>query len=528
MFTASRVGVWEPGADRAAFVRGVSRQLTFALVAANVLGGVVVAVFLFLVVPVPVPRAVGLEVNLIVAAAFILGGVVVGPLLGRRTGAPVISWLEEDRPPDAHERAVALRQALLQARNVGGLWGVAVVLFAAVNAFYSGALALEVGVTVAMGGVVTTALCYLLSERIGRPVMALALADQPPSRPVLPGVATRMMLAWSCGTGVAVLGAALVAAEFLAAGTTSPRRLAATVVFLCVSAMLAGLATTAIAARSLADPLESIRSALAEVEAGNTNLEVPVFDGNEVGLLQAGFNSMVAGLRERERIRDLFGRHVGEDVARQALARGIRLGGETREAAVLFVDLVGSTRIAATQDPAVVVGTLNRFFAIVVEVVTGHGGWVNKFEGDAALCVFGPPAQHPDPTGAALAAARELSARLEAELPGVAAGIGVSAGRVVAGNVGAANRYEYTVIGDAVNEAERLADLAKVRPARLLAAEAIITRTATSEAHQWELGEVVSLRGRPVPTRIATPRAKDRQPEPTVVESSHPGPVSDA
>src|SRR5205814_229054 len=217
-------------------------------------------------------------------------------------------------------------------------------------------------------------------------------AEHPPTRAVMPGVATRMVLAWSCGTAVAVLGAALVAAEFLAAGTTSPRRLAVTVLFLCSAALLAGLATSVFAARSVADPLESIRLALAEVEAGNTEITVPVYDGNEVGLLQAGFNSMVVGLRERERIRDLFGRHVGEDVARQALARGMRLGGETREAAVLFVDLVGSTRIAATQDPAVVVGTLNRLFAIVVEVVTGHGGWVNKFEGDAALCVFGPPA----------------------------------------------------------------------------------------------------------------------------------------
>src|SRR5437588_804191 len=93
------------------------------------------------------------------------------------------------------------------------------------------------------------------------------------------------------------------------------------------------------------------------------------------------------------------------------------------------------------------------------------------------------------------------------ELPAPAAGIGVSAGPVVAGNVGAADRYEYTVIGDPVNEAARLADLAKLRPERLLASEAIILRTPASEANQWELGEAVTLRGRPAPTRIAYPRA---------------------
>jgi adenylate cyclase len=190
---------------------------------------------------------------------------------------------------------VTLRQALLQARNVAALWGVAAVLFAGLNAFSSAALALEVGVIVAMGGVITTAVCYLMAERIGRPVMALALAERPPTRAVVPGVAVRMVLAWACGTAVAVLGAALVAAEFLAAETTSPRRLAVTVLFLCVAALLVGFATALFSARSLADPLESIRLALAEVEGGNTAVEVPVYDGNEVGLLQAGFTAWWQG-----------------------------------------------------------------------------------------------------------------------------------------------------------------------------------------------------------------------------------------
>jgi class 3 adenylate cyclase len=135
-----------------------------------------------------------------------------------------------------------------------------------------------------------------------------------------------------------------------------------------------------------------------------------------------------------------------------------------RYAAILFVDLVGSTTLAVTEEPAVVVATLNRFFAIVVEVVVRHGGWVNKFEGDAALCVFGALTEHQDPASGALCAGRELSAQLQEELPALAAGIGVSAGDVVAGNIGAADRYEYTVIGDPVNEAARLADLAKRDP----------------------------------------------------------------
>ena len=219
---------------------------------------------------------------------------------------------------------------------------------------------------------------------------------------------------------------------------------------------------------------------------------------------------MVAGLRERDRVRDLFGRHVGEEVARSALAQGLELGGELRDAAILFVDLIGSTPFASTRDPREVVVTLNRFFSIVVEVVTRHGGWVNKFEGDAALCAFGVPAEQPDAATNALAAARELRRRLHLELDALDAAIGVSAGRVVVGNIGAADRYEYTVIGDAVNEAARLTELAKGDPCRLLVSEGIVSRAGVHEAARWSIGEPVLLRGHPRPMRVAV--ASDGEP----------------
>ena len=244
---------------------------------------------------------------------------------------------------------------------------------------------------------------------------------------------------------------------------------------------------------------------MAQVEAGDTDVAVRVDDGSEIGLLQAGFNRMVAGLRERDQVRDLFGRHVGEEVAASALGRGHELGGELRDASVLFVDVVGSTSFAASRDPHDVVETLNRFFSIVVDVVTLHGGWVNKFEGDAALCAFGAPTEHPDASTAALVAARELGRRLHLELDGLDAALGVSAGMVVAGNIGAARRYEYTVVGDPVNEAARLTELAKTRPGRLLASEEILRRASEHEAARWKLGEQVLLRGRPEPTRVAAP-----------------------
>jgi adenylate cyclase len=256
----------------------------------------------------------------------------------------------------------------------------------------------------------------------------------------------------------------------------------------------------------VAEPIRSVRAGLARIEAGEADVEVPVYDASEVGLLQAGFNQMAAGLRERERLRDLFGRHVGEDVAREALAGEIKLGGELRDAAVLFVDIVGSTRLAGETAPEQVVELLNEFFAVVVEVVESHGGWVNKFEGDAALCIFGVPTSDERCAANALAAARDLAGRLgRGGLP--PAGIGVSAGKVVAGNVGAPHRLEYTVIGDPVNEAARLTELAKDEVHRALASEAALTAAGDAESAHWRLGDAVRLRGRAETTRLARPTA---------------------
>jgi adenylate cyclase len=247
-----------------------------------------------------------------------------------------------------------------------------------------------------------------------------------------------------------------------------------------------------------------VQKAMGSVERGDFDVRVHVEDGSEVGRLQAGFNRMAAGLAERERLRDLFGRHVGQDVARAALDGELRLGGEEREVAVLFVDIVGSTSLAAARPPAAVVALLNEFFRLVVETVERNGGWVNKFEGDAALCVFGAPTERDDAAGDALAAARELRDRLASELSELDAGIGVSAGAAVAGNVGAEQRFEYTVIGDPVNEAARLCELAKKRPERVLASDAALERSGQQEGGRWSLGEEVELRGRAAPTRLAT------------------------
>jgi adenylate cyclase len=484
-----------------------ARRMTIAMVAAHAIGGVVVFVLLGFVMP--VPEAVQDDYTLtllngVVFAGYLAVVVPVGVVLGRRMGEPLIAGLARGRL-DGRERELALRFPLRLFMLFAAAWAIAVLLFFAVNVWSSVLLGFEVAITVGLGGATTCAIAYLLAERIQRPITALALAGDVPDRPTVLGVGARALLAWALGTAIPVLGMG-VAAVVSVIEDVSVDRLAASVAFLGATALLAGAGAMVVMSRSIAEPLEALRGAVARVEAGTLDVAVPVDDGSEVGFLQAGFNHMAAGLRERERLRDLFGRHVGEDVAREALQREGELAGEVREVAVLFVDIVRSTTLPANRSPGEVVELLNRFFDVVVEVVAEHGGFINKFQGDAALAIFGAPMELEDRDGRALAAARSLGERLRREVPELEAGIGLSGGPAVAGNVGAVRRFEYTVVGDPVNEAARLTELAKSIPGRVVTNAALLERASQAEADRWEPGETVTLRGLTEGMRVATPR----------------------
>jgi adenylate cyclase len=436
---------------------------------------------------------------------------VVGVAVTRYTSAYIartLAWLAEGRPPNEHEHRKTLGLAAHLTKVAGLAWFTAVPLFAALNAVASSwGMAGIVAGTTWLGGEATCALAYLAYERTLRPVTALALEAGRGDGNAAPGVSARLAMAWTLGTGVPLLGVLVVGTAGLIKPGVHSEYIAAAALFLGVVAYAVGLMALLSAAKAIAHPVSSVRAGLERIERGDLDTRVRVDDSSEVGELQAGFNRMAEGLEERERIRDLFGRQVGEDVARAALRDGTRLGGEEREVGALFVDLIGSTSMALAMPPTEVVRLLNRFFRIVVEVVEAEGGFVNKFEGDAALCVFGAPVERPDPSADALRAARSLAARLSREIREVDYGIGVSGGIAVAGNVGAERRFEYTVIGDPVNEAARLSELAKQRPERVLASEAALTRAADAESDAWRVTESAMLRGRTHPTGVAHPRA---------------------
>jgi HAMP domain-containing protein len=313
--------------------RRIARRTTLlmipAIVGANLTGAVVVFALVTWVLPLPEveDRGTLLLVNLVAAVAYVAVACVIGTVWGLAHWRATRNWLVSDREPDADERRTALRVPLRHLHVSMTLWAIAVVGMFAINVWFSLLLAVIVTVTTLLGAVTTGAMAYLLAERIMRAASARALAHGVPDSPVLPGVATRALLAWALGSGVPLVGLCAVAIVALAGAELGKQELALSALVLGGVALIVGAIITWQAARAVADPVNSVSQALARVEAGDLDARVPVFDGSDLGLLQAGFNRMSDGLREREELRDLFGRHVGEHVARKAAERGIELGG---------------------------------------------------------------------------------------------------------------------------------------------------------------------------------------------------------
>jgi adenylate cyclase len=243
-----------------------------------------------------------------------------------------------------------------------------------------------------------------------------------------------------------------------------------------------GGALTLAFARGYRRTLGSLRGLADRIGAGDYGVEAKVDTADELGALGEAINHMSAGLAERERIRDAFGKAVDPRVRDRILSEGAKLGGELKEAAILFSDIRGFTPMSERMGPDEVVALLNRYFAAMSDCVRAEGGLVNKFIGDAILAVFGVPDPLPNAAQSALRAAeamrearRALNAELQAEGSApIEAGIGIHAGTVLAGSIGSPDRMEYTVIGDAVNVASRVEKLCKSTGENLLlTAEAV-------------------------------------------------------
>jgi len=448
--------------------------------------------------------------NLVLLLLVVAIGTAITAIVGYRAISGPARWYATGRNPDDDERRAAIDIGRRQSVLAIAVWaaGAAVMIIATPRAVP----ALLIALASLFGALSTVSTSLLFTQRTSRPLVAAATQDYL-GRTTAPGVLARLIGMWvvNCALPSLVVVALVLCRRYGWLVPASASVDIPVVVLMLVSVGL-GLRALIVVSLSISDPIGDVVEAMAEVEQGIIGRTVPVYEQSEIGLLQSGFNRMVAGLSERDRLRELFGHHVGPDVARLAMAADpAAAAGDVRDVAVLFIDLTESTQLAVRLSPQEVAEVFNAFFAIVVAAVDDHGGLINKFQGDAALAVFGAPLRSATAADDALATARALGVALRA-LPMVDFGIGVSAGSVFAGNIGAANRYEYTVIGDPVNEAARLADAAKKEPGRTLVSSAVLDQATGGEGRQWRPAGARMLRGRPRLTQTSVPVGKNGAP----------------
>lgn len=444
-------------------------------------------------------------ITFIVAPIYMAAALIVGVFWATTRVIDNVRWAIEERPPTVADQRNTFFAPFRLTRVLLVLWGVGTALLTTLYGLVDTNYIPKFLLGISFPGIVVSVSCHLFTEFALRPVAAQALEAGPPPVRLAPGIMGRTMVVWALSSGVPIVGIMLAAMFAVTLNNLTPTQFAYAVIGLGSFALVFGFLLMWILSYLTATPIRVVRAALNRVEKGDLDTNLVVFDGTELGQLQRGFNSMVHGLRERERVRDLFGRHVGREVALLAEQEKPVLGGEERHAAVIFVDVIGSTQLVTTRPAVEVVDLLNRFFAVIVDEVDNHRGLVNKFEGDAILAVFGAPVSLPNAEDEALGAARAIARRLRTEVPELDAGIGVAAGQVVAGNVGAKQRFEYTVIGEPVNEAARLCEFSKQVPGHLVASSDTIANASEIERARWSLGESVTLRGLSEPTRVAVP-----------------------
>jgi len=338
-------------------------------------------------------------------------------------------------------------------------------------------------------------------------------------------IATRFLIFIGFCLGFVVLVLLLVlhkdfvlAMALIAQGKEAPFTAIALEVTFVVGGVVVGCA---LVSRRLGQNLRLVHelqiAAMSSVVAGDYGGQVPVVSSDELGVIAGHTNRMIDGLREKERLQGVFGKLVSPTVAHEILRDegGAELGGREVRAAVLFTDLRNFTGLSERNDARSVVRCLNEYFGMLVAAVHEHDGVVDKFIGDAAMAVFGLEGRDDgaDRAFAAALAIRDglgpVNDRLAAEgLPLLAQGIGVHVGSLIAGNIGSADRMEYTVVGDTVNTASRLEGMTKQLGRSVVVSAELYS--ALSEALQEQLeplgdhavkgrSEAVSLYGTAMP-----------------------------
>ena len=229
---------------------------------------------------------------------------------------------------------------------------------------------------------------------------------------------------------------------------------------------------------------------------------------DEVAILTHAFSNMVTGLQERERIRAVLDKVVSKDVAEEILRTQIHLGGEERPVTMLFGDIRGFTELSEHMSPHKTVQMLNACMTKVSRVIEGEGGVIDKYVGDEVMAIYGAPASTPDHALRAISSGMLIietlkkwnQDRAQTGEPLVEMGMGIHTGLVLAGNMGAEDRLNYTVVGSHVNLAARLCDVAK--PNQLLISAATLAEPHVEASFHVNALPSITLKGFTIPVVI--------------------------
>ena len=174
---------------------------------------------------------------------------------------------------------------------------------------------------------------------------------------------------------------------------------------------------------------------------------------------------------ERRLIKDIFSRYLSDSVVAKLVENPelVHLGGDKKVATIFFADIRGYTSFSEGKDPEYIINILNEYFSVAVEIIIDHSGYIDKFIGDAIMAAWGVPLKtEEEDVQLAVSCALEIQNMVKSskraffknEASGLKIGIGIHTGPLVAGNLGSAQRVDYTVIGDTVNIASRLESVA--------------------------------------------------------------------
>ncbi len=484
----------------------LGRRYVPGLVGAMILGGVAMSASTVAAGAGYLNVGVGASLRVFAMGTQALASIGVGLFIARSDLRTLGAWTRAGEPArgaaDAWLAALRLpARAMLPTAAVIVAFGWPTALYAAAQFGLDGStwLALYVGAMIALaaGGTWTV----FAGEVALRPILLAAVragVSEPPALPKRLPLRARTLFAL---LSVTVFTAMLVGASITSIDDRVLRMVAARVIAVATTLTI-GLVHISAVTASILHPVQELAAATRRVEAGDFGRPVAVVTADELGDLSRSFNRMIVGLREREALHTALGRYADPEVARRVLEDPDALAGEEAEVTVMFVDIRGFTTATEGVTPRAAVARLNDFFEVVVPVLQSHGGHANKFIGDGLLGVFGVPEHHADHADRALAAACDVQRHVtEAFAGAVQIGIGVNTGRVLAGTVGGAGKFEFTLIGDAVNVAARLEQLTKQTGDGVLCTEATRLALRRNGAALQPRGERV-LRGKAEPTPL--------------------------